>query len=173
MPPSVRTEGLHQRMLGPMRTTTNPSRHGTRGSSRLVRLGPALPLILAASLGALSACAPSTSDRSLVVVDRAQLADRLSAARGEVLLIDVRPPEIYRQGTIPGAVNRGLTDIRMTTDPEEFEGYSRVIVFGQNPGSTRAPAVAKRLIRIGVDDVYYFEGGYDAWSEHEERGVAD
>lgn len=170
MPPPVRTTGPHERMLGPMRTTNSPPRHGTRQTRPLFRRVPAVMMILAATLAGLQACSPSTSDRSLVVLDRSELVDRLSGSRGETLLIDVRPPEIYRRGTIPGAVNRGLTDVRMTTDPKDFESYSRVIVFGQNPGSTRAPAVAKRLIRIGVDDVYYFEGGYDAWSALEDQG---
>lgn len=136
---------------------------GSRTNSRtsLFRCAPAAAILaLLTTLG----CTTTTSDASLIEISRNDVAQWLTRKREGTLLIDVRPPDAFQTGTIPGAVNRELSDIRMTANPDDFETYDRVIVFGDNPASNRARAIAKRLLRIGVDDVYFFAGGYEAWT---------
>jgi rhodanese-related sulfurtransferase len=148
-------------MLARMNTPTaaadrrTPHRHQLFPSAR----NAAIAAALAASLG----CATTTSDKSLRPIETDRLAQMTTDSGGKTLLIDVRTPEEFRMGTIPGAVNRNLADIRMTTNPKQFEAYDRVVVFGRNPASTRGRAIAKRLIRIGVDDVFFYEAGWEGW----------
>lgn len=60
-----------------------------------------------------------------------------------------------------------LSEIDERTAVDRFDPYDAIIVYGDNPGSALAKAVAKRLLAIGVDDVVYFEDGY---SDYVRRG---
>jgi len=114
---------------------------------------------------ALAACTPQTSDRSLVEIPRSEVASLISRDAGDILLIDARRPEAFDAGTIPGAVNRNPRDFQPEhADTRMLDRYGRVIVFGENPGSVRARALAKKLIRLDVVDVYWYAGGYEEWS---------
>jgi rhodanese-related sulfurtransferase len=121
--------------------------------------------------GVLAACTPNVSDASLTPMERAELADRLERNPNNVLLVDTRSPTDFRRGTIPGAVNLTLRDVPHDVDTERFERYGVVVVFGEDPGSATARAVAKRLLRRGVDNVYLYEGGVAAWPRLTASGV--
>lgn len=44
-----------------------------------------------------------------------------------------------------------------------FTAASEVIVYGDNPGSTPARAMVKRLIQAKVRNVWLFSGGLQEW----------
>ncbi|MEL7473548.1 MAG: rhodanese-like domain-containing protein [Planctomycetota bacterium] len=84
-----------------------------------------------------------------------------------VLIIDPRSTARYGRGHIPSAINFGLADA-----PEEgptdarLEGFDRLVVYGDNPASAVAKAMAKRLIALGYgrDRVRWFSGGLAEWA---------
>ena len=118
-------------------------------------------LALALTLAALPACSGTVSDKSVRRID-AMAAAR--AAEGRAAFVDVRPPEDFAAGHIPGALNIRLTDIPEDVPHPELRSKGRIIVYGQNPGNAVATAFAKRLLASRhYGTVELFEGGFDAW----------
>jgi ArsR family transcriptional regulator len=117
--------------------------------------------LLAICLVLLPACAGSVSDKSVRRIDAPAAA---RAAEGRAVFVDVRPPEEFAAGHIPGALNIRLTDIPEDVPHPDLRGKGRIIVYGQNPGTAVATAFAKRLISSRqYGTVELFEGGFDAW----------
>lgn len=120
-------------------------------------------LLLLFLLGTVSACSPATSDETIVRIDAETVTDRLSGkSAANTILLDSRSLEEFDAGHLPTAVNLRLEDLASgrTTG---LSRYSTIIVYGQNPGSATATALAKRLISLGYGGVRLFEGGVDAW----------
>lgn len=114
------------------------------------------------------------SDRRIDIIT---LADALEYHRRselpdpEVLFIDARRTAIASEGTIRGAVNLRPDDIDLRTgaDPR-LEEKDVLIIFGQDPSSAVARAMAKRLIEAGYNTmlrrrVKFYAGGYNEWLE--------
>lgn len=111
----------------------------------------------------LAACSTPPSDETLVRMDAAAVADRLAGkSAADTILLDSRSQADYEAGHLPTAVNRRLEDVAAgrTTG---LRRYSTIIVYGQNPASATAPALAKRLVSLGFSGVRLYEGGVDAW----------
>lgn len=136
----------------------------TRPARRPAIARPAFACLLAASLAAIPACAPNISDASLRPLSLAEVAQQRERNPNGTLLIDARGASEFQAGTLPGARNLTLRDIPADVNTDRFDGYDRIIVFGDNPASAPARALAKRLMRAGVKDVYFFEDGYEAWA---------
>ncbi len=66
---------------------------------------------------------------------------------------------------MPGAVNLRLPDVR-EDDPKapELKQYSRLIVYGDNPGTAVARAMFKRLHAVGYGGVKFYAGGLEEWT---------
>jgi len=106
-------------------------------------------------------CATTVTDDTVIRLTAQDVARRVDG--GGTLLLDTRPPERYREGHLPGARNVRLPDVRVGEKTPALQGYGSLIVYGENPGSADALAMAKRLIRAGHDDVRLLDGGYAAW----------
>lgn len=132
-------------------------------------------LCLAAILGPLGACQrQNVSDRRIDVIT---LADALEYHRRserpdpEVLFIDARRSAIASQGSIRGSLNLRPDDIDLRTGPDpRLEEKEALIVYGQDPSSAVARAMAKRLIEAGYNTmlrrrVKFYAGGYNEWLE--------
>lgn len=124
------------------------------------------PLIIAGLCAGVlfaSGCSSSVSDRSVRRIDPA-MATRAHADQRAVF-VDVRTPEEFAAGHIPGALNLRLTDIPADGRPlPSLASARRIVVYGQNPGSAVATAMVKRLMTQGqYGTVELFEGGLDAW----------
>lgn len=136
----------------------------TGAQTRLLRTPNAAAFALAASLALLlTGCGPTVSDASLRPLGTSGVAERLDRNPNNTLLIDARSPNEFAEGSIPGAQNLTLRDLPPNFDRKRFDGYGAVIVFGTNPASGSARAVAKRLMAGGVSPVFFYEGGYEAW----------
>jgi len=99
-----------------------------------------------------------TSDADVNPIQRSEL-DQFMAEPGTVLL-DVRKPEAFTAGHIPGAINMPFTSLRQDT---RLTNADRIVVYG---GGWRDPlpvAGAKRLIQLGYTNVYEFKGGTELW----------
>lgn len=88
-----------------------------------------------------------------------ELADLLSTQR--VDLIDVRDPDEYEAGHIPGARLVPLGTFR--ADPDKHLAHGQTLVFICAKG-VRSLAAAKLAERFGYQNIYNLEGGTKLWA---------
>jgi len=83
------------------------------------------------------------------------------------LLLDVREPDEFRDGHIPGAINipRGLLEFKLSSDPELEKRDQKVVVYCKTSG--RAALAARALKEMGYLHIFSIEGGFDAWQQAE------
>ncbi|EMO0276873.1 sulfurtransferase [Pseudomonas aeruginosa] len=106
-----------------------------------------------------------------MVEEARQHIDEVSPEAAETLMreadavIDVREPDEYQSGHIPGAINipRGLLEFRLSNSPELAARDLNVILYCKTSG--RAALAARSLADMGYLQVRSIEGGYDAWHE--------
>jgi siroheme synthase-like protein len=108
-------------------------------------------------------------DETASAAPRVAALDLERAMRGDAppRLVDVREPDEFGAGTIPGAVNvpRGVLEMWATEDPRRAEDP---LVLISNRGLRSRLAVAS-LIALGYDRVASLLGGIDAWREEGHR----
>lgn len=127
--------------------------------------------VLSGFVLATAGCSGRLSDAHIVYLDDARFQQAVLDRAEGTLLIDARSPDAFAAGTIPGAVNVQLRDVPVEEVRRRFAGYSRIIVFGQNPGSPRAAALSKRLL-AGRVSVETYLPGYERWRELRSEGAA-
>lgn len=125
------------------------------------RIGVVLVLLALWSLPGLSGCSTKISDRAVVRISTTEASKR--HGRGQALFIDARPASDYDRAHIVGAVNLRLGDLSFTRRDSRLSGRSPLIVYGENPGSASALALAKRLLDLEYEGVEYFEPGFLGW----------
>jgi len=116
-------------------------------------------------------CNKDVRDSDIRFISLPELRQRqLDAEAGDttrVLIIDARSPARYARAYIPGAQNIRLKDVPEDepTDPR-LERFDRLVVYGDNPASAVAKAMAKRLIYVGYgrNTVRWFSGGLAQWA---------
>jgi len=127
--------------------------------------------LILAGVGILSGCETRTSDKDIAkgsvlvsLADVRQLLNDREAEEHAVLLIDPRAPKYFSEGHLPGARNLRLPDVReeQPRDPS-LERFDRLVVYGENPGSSVARAMFKRLLAVGYSGVRFYPGGLDEW----------
>ncbi len=96
-------------------------------------------------------------------VGRAIEKGRTSGSGASTLIMDVRTPEKYAEGHIPGAKNIRLPQIDPKERDPDIDKYGEIIVYDQNRGSASGMAVSKRMLMVEYDDVHLFVEGFDAW----------
>lgn len=108
-------------------------------------------------------CQQKISDRDIVVIDLAETR-KLHAARA-ARFVDTRAPEEFADGRIAGSLNLQLPQVsEVKTEMEPSIARAKtVVVYGNNPGSGVAKAVAKRLMIAGHKGVRLYAGGMDEW----------
>ena len=79
------------------------------------------------------------------------------------LIIDVREPDEYRQGHIPGAINmpRGVLEFRISGEPALQNLERPIVIYCKTSGRAALSAVA--LQAMGFRAVISLAGGFDAW----------
>ncbi|HEY3433539.1 MAG TPA: rhodanese-like domain-containing protein [Rhodocyclaceae bacterium] len=80
------------------------------------------------------------------------------------LLIDVREPEEFVQGHIPGAINipRGMLEFKISNEPTLQDLQRPVVLYCKSSGRSALAAVA--LKTMGFQNVISLTGGFDAWT---------
>jgi rhodanese-related sulfurtransferase len=81
--------------------------------------------------------------------------------KGKTVLLDVRTPEEFAQGHIPGAINADINSPDFTAKAAQFDKKHTVLV-NCHAGSRGAIASAE-LAKMGFKTVCNLEGGLDAW----------
>lgn len=79
------------------------------------------------------------------------------------VLIDVREPDEFRQGHLPGAVNmpRGLLEFQLSSNPACQVPDLQVVLYCKTSG--RAALAALAMQEMGYTQVRSIAGGFDAW----------
>lgn len=87
------------------------------------------------------------------------------AIRDADLLLDVREPEEFQAGHIPGAVNipRGLLEFKLDNDPQLAARGLDIVLYCKSGG--RAALAARTLKELGYLQVHSIAGGFDAWAQ--------
>lgn len=87
-----------------------------------------------------------------------------AAIRDADVLLDVREPDEFHAGHIPGAVNipRGLLEFKLSASPELTSRDLNIMLYCKTSG--RAALAACALHDMGYLNVQSIEGGFDAWS---------
>jgi len=78
-------------------------------------------------------------------------------------LIDVREPEEYHAGHLPGAINvpRGLLEFKLSNDPALEDRSLNLVIYCKNSG--RSALSAKVMKEMGYLHVQSIAGGIEAW----------
>lgn len=86
------------------------------------------------------------------------------AIRDADLLLDVREPDEFTNGHIPGAVTvpRGLLEFKLSNTPEMTSRDLRIVLYCKTSG--RAALAACTLKDMGYLHVQSIAGGFDAWA---------
>jgi len=118
----------------------------------------------------------TTSAKSLVEaaereVENLSVEDAIKLhGRDDVVLVDIRDPrELWRDGTIPGAINVTRGMLEMWIDPkspyakEFFQTGNKFVFFCA--GAWRSALATKTAQDMGLTPVAHFEGGFGAWKK--------
>lgn len=92
-----------------------------------------------------------------------------AAAGPGVVVLDVRTPEEFAGGHLPGAVNLDVSDPGFEQGLEELDRDATYAVYCQT--GNRSLAAAQAMREAGFDDVFDLEGGIEAWQTHGGRIV--
>lgn len=81
------------------------------------------------------------------------------------IIIDVREPDEYQAGHLPGAINipRGLLEFKLSADPSLEARDRAILLYCKTSG--RAALAAVSMKEMGYLNVTSITGGYDAWHE--------
>ncbi|MFP5328361.1 MAG: molybdopterin-synthase adenylyltransferase MoeB, partial [Acidimicrobiia bacterium] len=101
----------------------------------------------------------SQTKSEITEIDTAAAETRL----GEALFLDVREPDEYQQGTIPGSVHipRGNLEVQVEGRITDREGP--IVVYCA--GGARSAFAAKTLSELGYKDVVSMAGGFNRWKD--------
>lgn len=92
-----------------------------------------------------------------------------SDKQGEFLLLDVRQPEEYQAGHIPGATLIPLGELEFRFG--ELDRSSKIVTYCR--AGHRSNAAAVELCRLGFKDVYHLAGGILGWNYVTVTGATD
>lgn len=81
-----------------------------------------------------------------------------------IAIIDIRDPQVYRQGHIDGAQNVSL--MQLDEYCQALKTEQKILVCCYHGNSSQM--VAQHLAESGFTDVYSLDGGYEAWRHSHE-----
>ena len=108
-------------------------------------------------------------DEANAAIETLPLAEAMAMhGKSGVTFIDIRDPrELWRDGTIPGAINVTRGMLEMWIDPESpyakefFQTGNKFVFFCA--GAWRSALSTKTAQDMGLTPVAHFEGGFGAW----------
>ncbi len=118
-----------------------------------------LTLLLTLALVA-GACATSQTAQATGLVD-SERAEELIQTEAELVVLDVRTPEEFAAGTLPGAI---LIDINSPSFTDEVDALDRELPYLVYCRSGNRSASAVRIMEdLGFDEIYELDNGIQAW----------
>lgn len=100
----------------------------------------------------------SSSD-PVATINSEKYAHKLKASATEARFVDVREPEEFREGHIPGTMNIPLSELGFHL--EDLRSSSRIYVCCLS--GRRSVTAARTLTYIGLSNVISLSGGFKAW----------
>ncbi len=128
--------------------------------------------ILLLALSSLTGCETTISDRD-VRTATLENASRWAESDDRTLFVDARSRADFADGHIPGALNLDLRDLEDNGVRARLNGARRIVIYGQNPGSARPVALAKKLLKEGIKGGLVMEAGFDGWRDQGRPVVAN
>ena len=95
-------------------------------------------------------------------------ADELRKAEGAVAL-DVREPDEYEQGALPGAVHIPRGTLETSIEMRITDHDTPLVIYCA--GGTRSAFAAKTLAELGYTDVVSVVGGFNRWKDEDREWV--
>ena len=134
-----------------------------------------LPVILASllAIAGVGGCSQKTSDRDLQPVTPAEAVSLASKSGGGLFTsnagaawVDPRSPARFKTAHIPSAINIYFGSGDFENDAMvALRDRSPVIVYGTDYQDILADAASKRLIELGIKNVYTLRGGLLQWAK--------
>lgn len=127
-----------------------------------------LAAMMVATAWLLPACeGRQTSDADLTILDYETMVKAMKDPKIRTVVVDVRKPEDFNKGHIPGAINIPVLDLYYG-DPRLSQ--AQAIIVYSNGWSPRQDdllswAASKKLLAVGYDYVDDFRGGLSLWAE--------
>lgn len=116
-------------------------------------------LLMALSLVA-SACADSQTVEATGLVDSSR-AENLIDSVDDLVVLDVRTPEEFAAGALPGAVLIDINDPSFTSEVSELDRERPYLVYCRS-GNRSATAV-QIMEDLGFTEIYELADGVQAW----------
>ena len=81
-----------------------------------------------------------------------------------VLFVDVRNPDDYKNGHIPGAIH---VDVRDSTFEAKFVEVAKknqeIVIYCKGSSCSRSPLAISKAKSLGFEKLYYFKSGCPGW----------
>lgn len=90
-------------------------------------------------------------------------ADSLILANPQIILLDVRTPEEYEEGTIPKSLNIDVENDDFTVQISELDTLDTYLIFCRS--GSRSMIAIEKMEASGFRYIYHMDGGYLEWSE--------
>src|SRR5690349_15152497 len=93
------------------------------------------------------------------------------ARRGDdgVVVLDVREPDEYEQGALPGALHRPRGTLETNIEMKVPDHDAPIVIYCA--GGTRSAFAAKTLQELGYTDVVSVIGGFNRWKDEDREWV--
>ncbi len=106
-----------------------------------------------------------TSDADIEVMREPALMKLLDEDGAGLVLVDVRRPEAYASGYLPGAINIPVSKLERHANDPRLMAARRIVVYGQGWSDPLSRVGVKKLLAMGFKDVYDFKGGVELWQD--------
>jgi len=116
-------------------------------------------LLIASGFFILLGCAQKEKDNTIVLITVAEMDSLLQI--GQVQLIDVRTPEEFTSGYIPGAINIDYRNENFKELIEKVDKTKPVAVYCAKGG--RSGRCATYMKKAGFTKIYDLDGGITRW----------
>lgn len=131
-------------------------------NTRIYRASGLALLVLLAATG--TAIAQDEAVVSSTTIGADELMTRIEAETAPTIL-DVRTPEEFAAGHVPGAINIPYTELEERYSELETEGSDELVVYCQS--GRRAGIAEATLVELGFTNVRDLDGHIAAWKEAE------
>ncbi|MAR91358.1 MAG: rhodanese-like domain-containing protein [Pseudomonadota bacterium] len=84
--------------------------------------------------------------------------------QGLITAIDVRTPEEYSQGHVPGAINVPHDRIQQQLDKIEHLKHQPILIYCRS--GRRAALAEATLSQLGFETIYHLQGDMNAWKKN-------
>ena len=149
----------------PLPTGVTIQRRSLRANDSRLLAGTLLACVALSAVG----CEDGVSDDKIEFASLVELREMRAELKSDpkaVIVIDSRSPSVFASQHISGARNYTLAEApRNSSIDQRISGYSSIVVYGQDRGDSSAKGLAKRLMEVGYDSVYWFDEGMRAWLE--------